>query len=173
MHKDYIYINDKLFEPNGIQVSNLELDPKSAEYAACSFCLNEYAILFRSAKITPTKNGQFVTLLKRNSEGITAPFYIIDDIDFAIICTRTPTHFGAFIFPKFILHQKGILADDEKDGKRGFRVYPPWDIVENKQAKQTQEWQLKYFLEMPNDSTSENDYTIYAYNVEKFKLEFQ
>jgi hypothetical protein len=58
-------------------------------------------------------------------------------------------HFRAFIFPKSVLHQKGVLADDEKDGKRGFRVYPPWDIAENKQAKQTQEWQSKYFLETP------------------------
>jgi hypothetical protein len=49
------------------------------------------------------------------------------------------------------LQEKGILSDDNKEGKRGFRVYPPWDIAINKQAKQTQEWQLKYFLETPID----------------------
>jgi hypothetical protein len=151
IHKDLLAVQELLFNPCNFGFSYLQIEPESREYGACTFQLNDLFITFRSAKITPTKIGQFVTLWKRNSEGITAPFHITDDIDFAIICTRTPTHFGAFIFPKSVLHQKGILADDKKDGKRGFRVYPPWDIAENKQAKQTQEWQLKYFLEMPNN----------------------
>jgi hypothetical protein len=151
IHKDLLAAQELLFNPCYFELSLLKIEPESTEYGAATFHLNDLFITFRTAKITPTKIGQFVTLCKRNSEGITAPFHIADDIDFAIICTRTPTHFGAFIFPKSVLHEKEILADNDKDGKRGFRVYPSWDIAENKQAKQTQEWQLKYFLEIPNN----------------------
>ncbi len=66
------------------------------------------------------------------------------------------THSGQFIFPKSILLVKGILSDGEKDGKRGFRVYPPWDKAVNKQAKQTQQWQLQYFTDS-SGGVFEND----------------
>jgi hypothetical protein len=146
--EDFYKFNEVIVMNQKFILSGFEIDPESKEYAACSLRLNDFSVLFRSAKITPTKIGQFVTLWKRNAEGITAPFHIADDIDFAIICTRTPTHFGVFIFPKSVLNQKGIFANDKKDGKRGFRVYPPWDIAENKQAKQSQEWQLEYFFDL-------------------------
>jgi hypothetical protein len=162
--KDLISAKELLFDLCDIKFSNLEIEYESAEYQACKFMLNDSLVHFRSAKITPTKIGQFVTLWKRNAEGITAPFHVADDIDFAIICTRTTTDFGAFIFPKSVMHQKGILAADNKEGKRGFRVYPPWDIAENKQAKQTQEWQLKNFMEMP-----QNDQV----NLKKIKILFE
>lgn len=32
------------------------------------------------------------------------------------------------------------------------RVYPAWDIVQSKQAKQTQAWQLPYFFEAGDQS---------------------
>ncbi|RYE38879.1 MAG: MepB domain containing protein, partial [Sphingobacteriales bacterium] len=38
-----------------------------------------------------------------------------------------------------------ILSGNGKNGKRGFRVYPPWDLTENSQARKTQQWQLEYF----------------------------
>ncbi|EMM78684.1 MepB domain protein [Leptospira santarosai str. 2000030832] len=47
------------------------------------------------------------------------------------------------IFPKQVLFEKGIVSGR----KRGFRVYPSWDKPTNKQALQTQKWQLAYFLE--------------------------
>ncbi len=155
-HKELLTAKELIFDACELSVSNLKIDAESAEYGACSFHLNELFLTFRVAKITPTKIGQFVTLWKRNQEGITAPFDTSDNIDFVMICTRRNADFGAFIFPKSVLHQKGILADENKDGKRGFRVYPPWDIAQNKQAKQTQEWQLKYFLEIPIDVEKAN-----------------
>jgi hypothetical protein len=131
IHKDLLAVQELLFNPCNFELTDLQIEPESTEYGACTFHLNDLFIIFRSAKITPTKIGQFVTLLKRNSEGITAPFHITDDIDFAIICTRTSNDFGAFIFPKSVLHEKGILANDKKNGKRGFRVYPTWEFAEN------------------------------------------
>ncbi len=57
---------------------------------------------------------------------------------------------GQFIFPKSVLCQQGILTVNDKEGKRGFRVYPPWDNTINKQAIKTQKWQLNYFLDLSN-----------------------
>lgn len=64
-----------------------------------------------------------------------------------IINCETPIHFEQFVFPKTVLEEKGYLQSLSKKGKLGFRVYPSWDKTENKQAQQTQNWQLNYFIE--------------------------
>jgi hypothetical protein len=126
-------------------------EAESADYEAFRFKINDKFIVYRNAKITPTKIGQFVTLWERNHKGIIEPFHILDDIDFAIISTRSDNYFGQFIFPKSVLYTRKILSDNHRVGKLGFRVYPPWDVVENKQAKKTQAWQLNHFLEISED----------------------
>jgi len=55
------------------------------------------------------------------------------------------------------LADKGIITQNGKKGKLGIRVYPPWDVVTNKQAVQTQHWQTKYFLTIKNDNTTNLD----------------
>ncbi|KGO86339.1 MepB family protein, partial [Flavobacterium suncheonense] len=45
-----------------------------------------------------------------------------------------------------------ILTTKNGHGKRGIRVYPTWNITENKQAKKTQNWQTKYFVEIWNET---------------------
>ncbi|WP_407428209.1 MepB family protein [Arcticibacter sp.] len=40
-----------------------------------------------------------------------------------------------------------ILSVNGQGGKRGFRVYPKRDLPENKQARQTQSWQVSYFTD--------------------------
>ncbi len=105
--------------------------------------------MFRQAKITPTKIGQFVTLWKRNSiKNVIEPFEVSDDIDLFVINVKTENRFGQFVFPKSILIEKGIITV-KKEGKRAIRVYPKWDLTENKQAIKTQKWQLDYFLDIP------------------------
>ena len=47
--------------------------------------------------------------------------------------------------------EKNIFSLNGIGGKRGIRVYPPWDTPINSQAKKTQDWQLRYFLEIPSD----------------------
>jgi hypothetical protein len=54
---------------------------------------------------------------------------------------------------------KGIITRNNKDGKRGIRVYPPWDIAINKQAEKTQLWQTKYFLTIKKDNSTDLDLT--------------
>lgn len=141
-------IDELVFKPCHLLLKNIEPEPESQEYAAHTFHLNEYKVVFRKAKITPTKTGQFVSIWKRNEQGITTPFDIKDDLDFLMIVANTPTQMGVFIFPKNALHEYRILSDEIKDGKRGIRVYPIWDETASKQAQKTQAWQLQYFLDL-------------------------
>jgi hypothetical protein len=146
-----------VYDTCGFDFSDLKIEKESTEYDACSFKLNGKAIVHRTAKITPTKVGQFVTIWKRNSNRQTEPFHIDDDFDFIIISVKNPNLFGQFIFPKSILVEKGIISDSYKQGKRGIRVYPPWDETTNKQAQNTQQWQLNYFIEIPNPAHAEKN----------------
>ncbi|WP_420572622.1 MepB family protein [Kordia sp.] len=151
-------VKEKLYDANSFEFSNLYLSTESTEYEACSFHLGEVKIICRTAKITPKKIGQFVTVWKRNSDHITTPFHETDDFDFIVINVQKETQLGQFVFPKSVLIQKRIVATDLKDGKRGIRVYPSWDTPTSKQAIKTQAWQLDYFL--PINSTTNNVETI-------------
>jgi hypothetical protein len=79
-------------------------------------------------------------------------------MDFVVVTSKSGDHFGQFVFPKFVLVDKGIIIKSGKDGKRGIRVYPPWDIATNEQAKKTQSWQVKYFLPIRNDNSTNLDF---------------
>lgn len=139
-------IKEILYDSCNFQFSNFRLEEESKVYEACSFQLETSQIICRTAKITPKKIGQFVTIWKRNSNGITAPFHELDTFDFIVINVQKEKQLGQFVFPKSILIQKRIVATEAKDGKRGIRVYPAWDSPTSKQAMKTQAWQLQYFL---------------------------
>ena len=141
---------ERVFDACGFTLSNLIIEKESADYEACQFDLNNKKVLFRSAKITPTKAGLFVTVWKRSTDGPITPFDHSDAIDLFVINIRKEDCFGQFIFPIAVLAQKGIVTVGTKEGKRAFRVYPPWDKDLNKQAQKTQQWQLDYFLEIPS-----------------------
>ncbi|PQA91996.1 hypothetical protein B0A69_16380 [Chryseobacterium shigense] len=140
-------VDETIFQPLGLKLLNAEEDRESREYSGCSFTMNGLNIKFRTSKITPTKTGQFVTIWKRNAQGETAPFDSDDPYDFYLISASKDKEKGIFIFPKEILLKKGILSHENKMGKRGIRVYPGWDLTENKQAKVTQKWQMEYFFD--------------------------
>jgi hypothetical protein len=151
--KDFIYIKKLLANNYNFEITQPVLEPESSEYGACTFVLNNLNIRYRTAKITPTKTGQFVTLWKRINQGPIQPFDSNDPIDLFIISTRKDNHFGLFIFPKSIAIEKGIVTNGNKEGKRAIRVYPPWDVTTSKQAQKTRKWQLDYFLKIPQDQT--------------------
>lgn len=142
-----------VYDKCGFAMTNLKLNSEGEAYGACTFQLNANKIEYRVSKITPTKTGQFVAIWKRNMAGITAPFHVLDDIDFFIITSKNCDNFGQFIFPKSVLAAKGIISTKDKGGKRGIRVYPPWDIVTNKQAERSQKWQTQYFLTIKDDKS--------------------
>lgn len=137
-----------VYDACGFSFTNVKQHLEGKEYAACSFELNGKLIQYRASKMTPTKIGQFVAIWKRNQAGITAPYDVSDDLDFMIITARSGDNFGQFIFPKSVLADKGIITCHGKEGKRGIRVYPPWDVATNKQAIKTQGWQLNYFFKI-------------------------
>jgi hypothetical protein len=139
-------ISKYIFQVCGIELKNVETELESQEYFAHNFELNNQKVKFRMAKITPTKTGQFVTIWKRNENGITEPHNISDNFEFYIIATKEETKFGIFIFNRTVLSENKILTNKKEEGKRGIRVYP------NKQAQKTQNWQTKYFVEISNNN---------------------
>jgi len=127
--------------------TNFIPESESKEYGACSFNLNGISVTSRISKITPTKTGQFVTLWKRNKDGVICPHQLNEATDLYVINCFKENLFGQFVFSKDVLIEKGILSSPQTKGKPGFWVYSTWDVTENKQAQKTQKWQLDYFLE--------------------------
>jgi hypothetical protein len=151
VHPDLQIADNLFFKKLNLSFANVIPENESQEYAAASFTLNNYHVLFRVSKITPTKTGQFVTLWKRINGGPIQPFDENDPIDFVIIAVRCGNHVGQFVFPKKILLEKNIFSKNNRGGKRAIRVYAPWDDANSKQAASTKKWQSLFFINM-NDS---------------------
>lgn len=146
----------------GAEISDLIVDNESMSYNACRFNINNLKFIYRSAKITPRKIGQFVTVWKRNNTGITVPFSLNDHLDYYLISAQNDSELGYFIFPAAAMRTKNILADlNESGGKRGFRIYPPWDKPTSKQAVKTQKWQNNYFFDYRNPVGSQKQFNEY------------
>ncbi|SFS38273.1 MepB family protein [Lutibacter maritimus] len=153
MYNNLNQIKTAIYDKCAFEISEFKFETESSAYNACQYKLNAQHIISRNAKITPKKVGQFVTFWKRNANGLIEPFEETDLFDFYIVNVRTKNRFGQFVFPKSTLIKKGIISTVKREGKRAFRVYPNWDVVKNKQAEQTQKWQLNYFYEI-NASTN-------------------
>ncbi len=111
-------------------------------------------IKYREANITPKKTGVFVALWKRGINGSTEPFQVSDPFDFYWIYAPHISRPGFFCFPKNILAENGVLTGAQKEGKRGFRLYPPWGETLNQQAQRAQRWQAPYFIEEREEAGS-------------------
>ncbi|WP_345725264.1 MepB family protein [Sinomicrobium weinanense] len=150
MNSELAEIKNMIYDKCSLQISDFKTETESKEYEACQFELNGLIVICRNAKTTPKKTGQFVTFWKRNAKGPIEPFHETDPIDFYVVNVQTTNQQGQFVFPKSVLIKKGIISTDKKEGKRAFRVYPSWDVTNNKQAEQAQKWQLNYFYEINN-----------------------
>jgi hypothetical protein len=69
-HNDLIIVKQLVYDKYNFDFTNPKINTESIEYGACSFVLNGKRIQHRVSKITPTKIGQFVTIWKRNKEGL-------------------------------------------------------------------------------------------------------
>lgn len=154
LYGDLKSAKELVYDPCGYDLNNLTIHTEGSGYSACSYELAGKIIEYRASKITPLKTGQFVTIWRRNNKGITQPFDSSDKMDFIIISSVKDDDFGLFIFPKSVLLSKGIISQNGEGGKRGIRVYPPWDMVSTKQAENTQSWQKKYFVWVKDHSQS-------------------
>ncbi|KJD36855.1 MepB family protein [Tamlana sedimentorum] len=163
MDKNLKQIKTEIYDACALNISNFKTETEGKAYHACRFELNGLQILSRTAKITPNKVGQFVTFWKRNKNGIIEPFHANDNIDFYIVNVSANSSFGQFVFPKSVLINKGIISTQNKEGKRGFRVYPTWDVPKSKQAERTQKWQSNYFFEINNTTNLKQVVELYRH----------
>ncbi len=136
----------------GYELSNVVLDPnpQAVAYSGCSFVLTDATgkqtrAVFRAAKVTPTKAGLFVTLWIRGKDGQTRPYRATDGIDVLYVAAHTADGYGYFRFTAADLLKAKILAGDASAGKRGFRLYTPWDTSLNRTAQNTWSWQQHCF----------------------------
>lgn len=140
----------QVYEVAGMTLSSPVLrEAESAEYGACRFELDGQAVVFRVARTTPAKLGQFVTLWKRRRPGdAIAPLAAADQLDFVVVEVAQGGQRGQFVFDKSILIRKGVLSSADHAGKRAIRVYPPWTSPVARDAVRTQQWQLGCFLHL-------------------------
>jgi hypothetical protein len=129
-------------------------EQESGEYGACRFELEGHTVVFRVAKTTPTKIGQFVTIWKRPTPiDEIAPLDSSDGIDFVVVSVADSTQSGQFVFNQQVLLNYGVMSRHGHGGKRAIRVYPPWTKPVGKDAIKTQQWQLRYFVSLvPQDA---------------------
>ncbi|MEU7316422.1 MepB family protein [Streptomyces sp. NPDC007083] len=156
VHADLLAAKRLVYDPNGFTCSQPVAEAEGAEYGAHALTVDGLSVRFRAAKITPTKVGQFVTVWKRSAEGPIQPFDIGDPIDLIVVSCRDGHHFGQFVFPRDVLGERGILARGGVEGKRAFRVYPPWVTTTARQARSTQAWQVNHFLHIPEDRPADS-----------------
>ncbi|MFC0211561.1 MepB family protein [Paenibacillus chartarius] len=149
IHRDLLAAIELVYNVCEFDCSDLCGEVQNSEYGAYLFQANNRIIRFRAAKVTPSKMGQFVTLWRRTGDGTTQPYDGSEEVDYFVISTRDGNRFGQFVFPKDALLQFNIVSNHGSGGKRGIRVYPPWDRPTSRQAQKTQNWQLDYFIEIP------------------------
>lgn len=155
LNDDLKFIEEIIFKANGLKYTEATFEAESSDYNACSFSVEGRSVKYRMAKVTPTKNGQFVTIWKRKPNGPIQPFDSSDEIDFVLVTVKATHHLGLFIFPQEALIKHGIFSVNKKGGKRAIRVYPPWDKATSKQAEKTQKWQLDYFLDLSKNKSTD------------------
>jgi len=148
IHSDLLAAQKLAYEPSGFTCKNLVQEKESREYGAFQFEMNNRRIKFRIGKVTPKKDGHFVTLWKRFNNGPILPFDLSDPVDLFVVSVCDDKYLGQFVFSKEVLCEKGFVSKEKKGGKRAMRVYPPWVITANPKAKKTQVWQLMHYLEI-------------------------
>ncbi|GAA5230135.1 MepB family protein [Arthrobacter cryoconiti] len=140
-----------VWEPAGLSWAEVHAEPEGSEYCAHTLALNGRLTLFRRAKTTPTKLGQFVTLWKRSAQGPIRPFDMDDGVASFVIQSRIGDGLGQFVFPFDTLARHDVVSVAGKGGKRAMRVYPPDVQTVSVTARRTQKWQCEYFLPLDAD----------------------
>lgn len=160
-----IEAQNSLYESCGLKAPNLIPESESKEYYAHYYELENRRIRFRISKLTPNKSGQFVTIWKRIDGGVIQPYDYADDIDYFVINFINEDKIGQFVFPKDVPVKKNIFSKNQRGGKRGIRVYSPWDITTSPQAQSTQDWQKLYFLDITSPQIIDIKHTKSLYSI--------
>lgn len=140
----------------GLQLTgDAQCEAESVEYGAARLELNGQQVVFRVAKTTPIKLGQFVTLWKRPAGGAPAALDSTDGIAFVVVCVSDAEHHGQFVFDQKTLITHGVMSVNGTGGKCAMRVYPPWVKPVAKQAIKTQQWQVRCFVALGEAASAE------------------
>ncbi len=123
-------------------------EEQNIDYESAVFMQNGELWRWRTARITPAKPGAFVALWRRNSQGSTEPFDATDECAGVMIGVADDDGSGIFTFTNKDLERLGIYQSTAQPGKRGFRLYMPWNDRLNRQAQRTKEAQAQFFLPM-------------------------
>jgi len=126
-------------------VTHCEKERWNEEYEALTFTCSHQTYRSRRGKKTPRKNGYFLTLWEKDSNGRNIPFTANDFSDYLLVFVIDGDCQGYFCFPRKELVQRGILSSPGKKGKMAFRIYPSWCCGLNTSARRTQAWQVRYF----------------------------
>lgn len=150
----------QMWERAGLSWAGIRAEPEGGDYAAHTLLLGGRSAVFRTAKTTPTKAGQFVTLWQRSAAGPIRPFDAADGVVLFVVQAGLGAGLGQFVFPLGVLARHGVVSLEGKGGKRAMRVYPPDVEPTSAQARRTQQWQCEYFL--PHDASAERVRELYA-----------
>ncbi len=106
---DLLVAIEKVYTPAGLNVTTpAAREMESAKYGACRLALNGRPVVFRVAKTTPTKAGQFVTLWKRPTPNAAiAPLDSDDGVALVVVSVSEGPHRGQFVFPYTALVERG------------------------------------------------------------------
>ncbi|MBJ8083657.1 MepB family protein [Bacillus wiedmannii] len=156
-------LNNIIYKPNKLIITNLKEEKQNAEYAGCLFHLNHKSIRFRISKITPNKIGQFVSFWEKDANLKNQAFSYDAAPDLLVITCIEDNKLGQFIFPKEILLKEKILKTQSQKGKMAMRIYPIWDSPASNQAKKSQMWQLQYFVDLSDHNNLPIDKLLHLY----------
>lgn len=155
-HEALTYVNEKFYKPNHLMIEDIQAESQNAKYGAGRFRIRSTTVRFRVAKQTPKKIGQFVVCWEKGSDNKNQAYSYEKAADLLVINTfGSHDEFGQFIFPKDLLFKQHILKTESSHGKMALRVYPIWDTPTRKQAIDTQKWQLPYFVQLNQGSSSQ------------------
>ena len=109
-------LNNIVYKPNNLMITNLKEEKQNAEYAGCLFHLNNKTIRFRKSKVTPNKIGQFVFWEKDENMRNRAFSYEAAP-DLLVITCIADNKLGNLFFLKRFFLKKNIENTKVKQGK--------------------------------------------------------
>lgn len=162
MYLESLELIEQLFAgTDNYYVENLKKENQNKEYDGCTFSIQNYTFRSRLAKKTPKKKGYFVVFWKKGSENKNQAYSDDEMPDKLIITVIDKERKGQFIFPKTVLFKKGILRNENYNGKMAMRVYPSWETDLNNNAMKTQQWQKEYFIDMSEGMDAQQVFSLY------------
>lgn len=138
----------KYLTAQGCTVQIVKNDSFNHAYSGMDLVLDkQLKLTYRQAKITPKKQGFFVTLWhKDSSEAVNIPYSATDLEHGLLIFVPHDKAPGFFVLNQSVCEQLGILKTESKPGKMGFRIYHPESQLEAKQARRIQTLMKPYFI---------------------------